>query len=73
MRLEKLEKIRKELRLSRRELSEISGVSCQTIQALEQGFVDVYNVKLLTIVELAKALQVKVIDLVPKDLKEHIA
>lgn len=71
--LEKLEKIRKELKISRRELGDISGVSPKTIEALECGFTDIYNTKLLTLVELAKALNVKVIDLVPNDIKKDIA
>ena len=71
--LERLTKIRTKLGLSRRELAVISGVSQATITALEYGKTNIYNVKLLTLVELAKALKVKVIDLVPQDIKKDIA
>lgn len=72
-RLLKLEKIRKQKGLSRRELSEISGVSEATIVALELGINDIYGVKLATLVKLATMLNIKVIDLVPDDIKEYIA
>ena len=73
MKLENLEKIRTSLGLSRKELEDISGVNQFTIQALETGINDAFNVKLSTLVALAKALEVKVIDLLPKELQKIIA
>lgn len=73
MKLENLEKIRTSLGLSRKELEDISGVNQFTIQALETGINDAFNVKLSTLVALAKALEVKVIELLPKELQKIIA
>lgn len=73
MKLENLEKIRIANKLSRKELEDLSGVNQFTIQALETGINDAYNVKLSTLVALAKALKVKVKDLVPNDIKKIIA
>ena len=70
--LENLKTIRINKDLSRLELSKLSGVSVQNIQALEEGITQVDNVKLSTLVALAKALKVKVIDLLPKDLHRYI-
>lgn len=68
-----LERIRKEKGWSRRELEALSGVKILTISNLETGSTNINNVKLSTLVKLAKALKVKVIDLLNKDLKRIIA
>lgn len=73
IKLEKLKTIRKQKGYSRRELGELSGVSPMTINALERGINDATNVKLSTLISLAKALKVKVKDLVPNDIKKIIA
>ena len=70
--LHNLERIRREQKLSRRELELLSGVNQTTIQHLEQGICDVNNVKLSTLINLAKALHCKVVDLLDKDLKRVI-
>lgn len=73
MKLEKLEIFRKEKGLTREELSKLSGVHHMTITSLENGITDVSNVKLSTLVKLAKALHCKVIDLLDKELQKIIA
>lgn len=72
-RLKELERIRKEKSFTREELEKLSGVKRETIQALEQGRTNVDNVKLSTLVSLAKSLHCKVIDLLDKDLQRYIA
>ena len=72
-RLARLEQIRKGKGLSRRELCQLSGVKEITIRALENGTTDVNNTKLSTLIALVKALKVKVIDLLDKDLHRYIA
>ena len=72
-RLARLEQIRKGKGLSRRELCQLSGVKEITIRALESGTTDVNNTNLSTLIALAKALKVKVIDLLDKDLHRYIA
>ena len=72
-RLARLEQIRKGKGLSRRELCQLSGVKEITIRALENGTTDVNNTKLSTLIALEKALKVKVIDLLDKDLHRYIA
>ena len=72
-RLKELERIRKEKSFTREELEKLSGVKRETIQALEQGKTNVDNVKLSTLISLAKALHCKVIDLLDKDLQRYIA
>lgn len=67
-----LERIRKEQGLSRRELELLSGVKQVTIYHLETGRTDVNNIKLSTLIALAKALKVKVIDLLSADLKRIV-
>ena len=69
--LENLESIRKSKNLTRRELALLSGVKHETIVALELGKTNADNVKLSTILKLAKALKVKVVDLVDKDLQRY--
>lgn len=70
--LDNLEKIRREQGLSRRELELLSGVKQITIHHLENGTTDVNNVKLSTLIKLAKALHCKVIDLLSPNLKRVI-
>ena len=67
-----LERIRKEQGLSRRELELLSGVKQVTIYHLESGRTDVNNIKLSTLIALAKALKVKVVDLLSADLKRIV-
>lgn len=67
-RLDRLETIRKQKQLTRKQLSELSGIAEITILSLEQGKTNVENIKLSTLVALAQALGVKVVDLVNDDL-----
>ena len=60
-----LEKIRKEKRLSRRELAALSGVNEQTIVSLESGINDNGKAKIDTLIKLAKALGCRVRDFYP--------
>ena len=59
--------IRKERKLSRRELAEQSGVHEQTIRFLEEEINDPQDAKLSTLTKLAKALHCKVRDFYPCD------
>lgn len=61
MKLDNLQTLRKEKKLSRRELSVLSGINPTTIQKLEQGFYK--DIKLTTLTTLSKTLKVKVKDL----------
>lgn len=63
----KLEEIRKEKGLSRRELAEISGVSEDNIVRMEKLSNDPRETKLLTLMKLAKALKCRVRDFYPKE------
>lgn len=63
----KLEEIRKNKGLSRRELAEKSGVNEQTIVSLENGRNDPGAAKLSTLIKLAKALRCKVRDFYPEE------
>lgn len=71
-RLDLLEQIRTEKGFSRRELAEYSGVSEATIKALEKGITDVNYVKLETLIRLSSVLKVKVVDLLPKEIRRKI-
>lgn len=71
-RLHNLERIRKEKGLTRRELELLSGVKQITIHHLENGTTNVNNVKLSTLIALAKALHCKVVDLLDGELKRII-
>ena len=66
--LDRLETIRKQKQLTRKQLSDLSGIAEITILSLEQGKTNVRNIKLSTLVALAQALGVKVVDLVNDDL-----
>ena len=68
-----LQRIRKESNLSMRQLAEFSGVALLTIQKLESGSTDITQAKLETLIKIANALEVKVIDLLPNDLRKIIA
>lgn len=72
MRFDELKCIRKSQRLSRKDLSILSGVHFQTIYDLEKGNVVVENVKLSTLIKLAKALKTKVRKILPKELTKNI-
>ena len=67
-----LETIRKEKKLTRRELALLSGVKEITIRYYESGILDLSKAKLCVLISLAKALKVKVIDIVDKDLIRYI-
>lgn len=67
MKLEKLKEIRKSKRWSRETLAEKSGVSRDTIDALENGKTNVKEAKLNTLLSLATALRVKVSKLLPDE------
>lgn len=67
-----LETIRKEKKLTRRELALLSGVKEITIRYYESGILDLSKAKLCVLISLAKALKVKVIDIVNKDLIRYI-
>ena len=70
--LSKLKEIRTSKKLSRRELALLSGIPEITIQSLETGITNPNNVKLSTLIALAKALKCKIADLVDDDLKRYI-
>lgn len=67
-----LERIRKEKKLTRRELALLSGVKEITIRYYESGILDLSKAKLCVLISLAKALKVKVVDIVSKDLIKYI-
>ena len=67
-----LETIRKSKKLTRRELALLSGVKEITIRYYESGILDLSKAKLCVLIGLAKALKVKVIDIVDKDLIRYI-
>lgn len=62
MLLKNLVKIRKKKKLTQRQLAEKSGVSYNTIIKMERGGIE--NPKIETAIKLAKALKVKVDDLI---------
>lgn len=66
----RLEEIRKAQHLTRRELSEISGVHEKTINFLERKINDPQQAKLETLVKLATALHCRVRDFYP--CEKHI-
>lgn len=72
-RLLHLQRIRKESNLSMKQLAEFSGVSLLTIQKLESGSTEITQAKLETLIKIANALDVKVVDLLPNDLRNIIA
>lgn len=62
----KLKEIRESKGYSRAELSFYSGIAPETIYKLESGKTPYYQAQLGTYICLAKALHVKVIDIVPE-------
>lgn len=71
-RLIKLKMIRLEKGLTREELARQSGVNEQTIKTLEEGINNANNVKLSTLVALAKALKVKARKLVDTEIAKYL-
>ena len=67
-----LRAVRESKKLTRKDLSKLSGVSSVNIEKLETGKTIVENVKLSTLIKLSVALKVKVVDLLPKDLHRYI-
>ena len=61
----KLEELRKEKHLSRKDLSALSGVNETTIKFLEKRINDPQEAKISTLVKLAKALKCQVRDFYP--------
>lgn len=68
-----IERLRKEKKMPRRVLSDLSGVPQTTIYALEKGVYDIQYAKIDTLIDLAKGLDCKVKDLLPDYLQEYIA
>lgn len=71
-RMNELRTIRESKGLTRIELASKSGLSKNTIEALEVGITNVDNVKLSTLVKLAQALNCKVIHLLPLEMRKII-
>ena len=61
----KLRDIRESKNLTRKELSELSGVHLQTITALEERINNPANAKLSTLLAICRALECKLVDLYP--------
>lgn len=72
MKLDNLKAIRNKKKLTRDELANISGVSKNTIVALENGITNIEEVKLATLIKLAVALKVKAKKLLPDYLSKNI-
>lgn len=62
-----LEHIRKQKKMTRKELAAKSGVHAQTIEFLENKINDPFNAKISTLVKLASALHCKVRDFYPNE------
>lgn len=71
-RLTNLKFIRKDKGLTRAELARMSGVNETTIKFLEDGINNADNVKLSTLVALAKALKVKARKLVDNETAKYL-
>lgn len=71
-RLIKLKMIRLEKGLTRQELARQSGINEQTIKTLEEGINNADNVKLSTLVALAKALKIKARKLVDNETAKYL-
>jgi transcriptional regulator with XRE-family HTH domain len=67
-----LQRIRKEKDLTLSDLSKLSGVALLTIQKLESGTTPITQAKLDTLIKIAKALHCKVVDLLPKELRNNV-
>ena len=64
--------IRLEKGLTREELAQQSGLTTQTIKTLEEGINNVNNVKLSTLVAIAKVLKVKARKLVDNETAKYL-
>ena len=71
-RLDNLRAIRESKNYTREKLAAESGVAKQTIQSLEDGITNIDNVKLSTLVKLARALHCKVVHLLPLEMRNII-
>lgn len=60
----KLTDIRKKRGLTQAELAEASNVSCRTIQEYEQGRSDLNKASVMTVYQIAKALNCTIEDLI---------
>lgn len=59
----KLQELRLHKGMSQSQLAKAANVSFKTIQAFEQGFSKIDNAKLITLVNLADALDCKIVDI----------
>ncbi len=59
---------REEKGLSQSQLAKLSGVSLRNIQAYEQGYKDINKAQVVTVLQLAEALECDVYDIInPRD------
>ena len=59
-----LQKMRKQAGMSQSELAEKSGVSIRMIQHYEQGTKDINKAQVITVLQLAEALEVDIYDII---------
>lgn len=60
----RLKFMREDKGLTQSSLAEKSGVSLRLIQAYEQGYKDINNAKVITVLQLAEALECDVYDII---------
>ena len=60
----KLEQIRKNQKMTRKELAEKSGINIRTIESYEQKRRNLKNAKMKTLIKLSSALKCKIEDLI---------
>ena len=60
----RLKFMREDKNLSQSELAEKSGVSLRTIQAYEQGYKDINKAQVVTVLQLAEALECDVYEII---------
>ena len=60
----KLEQIRKNQKMTRKELAEKSGINIRTIESYEQKRRNLKNAKMETLIKLSNALKCKIEDLI---------
>ena len=65
--LNNLKAIRKRKKLTRIDLQELSGIHHQTIEHIENGKCNIHDIKLSTLIKLAKALNTKVSKIVNEE------
>lgn len=71
--MKRLQIIRKYMKLSQRDLSEISGVSYRLIQHYEQGFREIDGAGIEILFALADSLQCRISDLIEnEELREKL-